>query len=42
MLLHRHTTPEKFYVEARDDGATEVLAIDRVSTEMTLSGKSVP
>ncbi|XP_028818989.1 phosphatidylinositide phosphatase SAC1-A isoform X3 [Denticeps clupeoides] len=34
-----HTTPEKFYVEACDDGATDVLVIDRVSTEMTLAGK---
>ncbi|KAK3541362.1 hypothetical protein QTP86_023088 [Hemibagrus guttatus] len=38
-----HTTPEKFYVEACDDGANEVLAIDRVSTEMTLIGmKDIP
>ncbi|XP_018621436.1 phosphatidylinositide phosphatase SAC1-B [Scleropages formosus] len=34
-----HTTPEKFYIEACDDGTNDVLAIDRVSTEMTLSGK---
>lgn len=38
-LLHfRHITPEKFYVEACDDGADDVLAIDRVSTEVTLTG----
>lgn len=35
----RHTTPEKFYIEACDDGANEVLAIDRVSTEMMLIGR---
>ncbi|XP_030644635.1 phosphatidylinositol-3-phosphatase SAC1-A [Chanos chanos] len=34
-----HTTPEKFYIEACDEGANDVLAIDRVSTEMTLTGK---
>ncbi|KAK6324224.1 hypothetical protein J4Q44_G00065630 [Coregonus suidteri] len=34
-----HTTPEKFYIEACDDGADAVLAIDRVSNEMTLTGK---
>lgn len=39
-LHHRHTTPEKFYIEACDDGANEVLAIDRVSTEMTLIGRT--
>uniref|UniRef100_A0AAY4AAY3 SAC domain-containing protein n=1 Tax=Denticeps clupeoides TaxID=299321 RepID=A0AAY4AAY3_9TELE len=33
-----HTTPERFYVEACDDGANDVLIIDRVSTEMTLTG----
>uniref|UniRef100_A0A3Q4I6E4 Uncharacterized protein n=1 Tax=Neolamprologus brichardi TaxID=32507 RepID=A0A3Q4I6E4_NEOBR len=27
----------KFYVEACDDGSVDVLAIDRVSTEMTLT-----
>ncbi|KAF7648689.1 hypothetical protein LDENG_00152930 [Lucifuga dentata] len=32
-----HTTPEKFYIEACDHGAVDVLAIDRVSTEMTLT-----
>ncbi|KAG9355699.1 hypothetical protein JZ751_000537 [Albula glossodonta] len=38
-----HTTPEKFYIEACDDGTNDVLAIDRVSTEMTLTGrKDVP
>ncbi|XP_030014003.1 phosphatidylinositol-3-phosphatase SAC1-B [Sphaeramia orbicularis] len=31
------TTPEKFYIEANDDGCVDVLAIDRVSTEMTLT-----
>uniref|UniRef100_A0A669DL12 SAC1 like phosphatidylinositide phosphatase b n=1 Tax=Oreochromis niloticus TaxID=8128 RepID=A0A669DL12_ORENI len=35
----RHITPEKFYIEACDDGSVDVLAIDRVSTEMTLTGK---
>lgn len=39
-FLLRHTTPEKFYVEACDDGADDVLIIDRVSTEVTLSGIS--
>ncbi|XP_046875564.1 phosphatidylinositol-3-phosphatase SAC1-A [Hypomesus transpacificus] len=34
-----HTTPEKFFIEACDDGADAVLAIDRVSSEMTLTGK---
>ncbi|XP_033849472.1 phosphatidylinositol-3-phosphatase SAC1-B isoform X1 [Acipenser ruthenus] len=34
-----HTSPEKFYIEACDDGANDVLAIDRVSTEMTLTVK---
>nr|XP_014345709.1 PREDICTED: phosphatidylinositide phosphatase SAC1 isoform X2 [Latimeria chalumnae] len=34
-----HTTPEKFYVEACDDGSDDVLAIDRVSTEITLTVK---
>ncbi|XP_008296958.1 phosphatidylinositol-3-phosphatase SAC1-B [Stegastes partitus] len=33
------TTPEKFYIEACDDGCLDVLAIDRVSTEMTLTVK---
>uniref|UniRef100_A0A8C1N4Z8 SAC1 like phosphatidylinositide phosphatase a n=1 Tax=Cyprinus carpio TaxID=7962 RepID=A0A8C1N4Z8_CYPCA len=38
-----HATPEKFYIEACDDGANDVLVIDRVSTEMTLSGiKDIP
>ncbi|XP_055358993.1 phosphatidylinositol-3-phosphatase SAC1-B isoform X2 [Betta splendens] len=32
-----HTTPEKFYLEPCGDGSDEVLAIDRVSTEMTLA-----
>ncbi|KAM7382348.1 hypothetical protein PAMP_002081 [Pampus punctatissimus] len=31
------TTQEKFYIEACDDGCVDVLAIDRVSTEMTLT-----
>lgn len=35
----RHTTPEKFFIEACDDGAEAVLAIDRVSNEMTLTGR---
>uniref|UniRef100_A0A3B4XKT4 Uncharacterized protein n=1 Tax=Seriola lalandi dorsalis TaxID=1841481 RepID=A0A3B4XKT4_SERLL len=34
-----HTTPEKFFIEACDEGADAVLAIDRVSNEMTLAGK---
>ncbi|XP_039592108.1 phosphatidylinositol-3-phosphatase SAC1-B [Polypterus senegalus] len=34
-----HTTPEKFYIEACDDGANDVLFIDRVSSEMTLAVK---
>uniref|UniRef100_A0A669EC52 SAC1 like phosphatidylinositide phosphatase b n=1 Tax=Oreochromis niloticus TaxID=8128 RepID=A0A669EC52_ORENI len=38
-----HITPEKFYIEACDDGSVDVLAIDRVSTEMTLTvRKDVP
>uniref|UniRef100_A0A8C4XBY9 Phosphatidylinositol-3-phosphatase SAC1 n=1 Tax=Erpetoichthys calabaricus TaxID=27687 RepID=A0A8C4XBY9_ERPCA len=37
--LEKHTTPEKFYVEACDDGANDVLFIDRVSSEMTLTVK---
>ncbi|XP_048694810.1 phosphatidylinositol-3-phosphatase SAC1 isoform X2 [Caretta caretta] len=37
--LKLHITPEKFYVEACDDGANDVLAIDRVSTEVTLTVK---
>uniref|UniRef100_A0A3Q0RUI9 Uncharacterized protein n=1 Tax=Amphilophus citrinellus TaxID=61819 RepID=A0A3Q0RUI9_AMPCI len=28
---------ERFYIEACDDGSVDVLAIDRVSTEMTLT-----
>lgn len=36
---HRHTTPEKFFIEACDEGADAVLAIDRVSNEMTLTGR---
>uniref|UniRef100_A0A8C1JMH2 SAC1 like phosphatidylinositide phosphatase a n=1 Tax=Cyprinus carpio TaxID=7962 RepID=A0A8C1JMH2_CYPCA len=39
----KHATPEKFYIEACDDGANDVLVIDRVSTEMTLAGiKDIP
>ncbi|ELK10152.1 Phosphatidylinositide phosphatase SAC1 [Pteropus alecto] len=38
-IIGRHITPEKFYVEACDDGADDVLIIDRVSTEVTLSVK---
>ncbi|RXM27330.1 Phosphatidylinositide phosphatase SAC1-A [Acipenser ruthenus] len=34
-----HTTPEKFYIEACGDGANDVLAIDRVSTEIILTVK---
>nr|DBA24735.1 TPA: hypothetical protein GDO54_012354 [Pyxicephalus adspersus] len=37
--LKLHTTPEKFFVEACDDGVEDVLAIDRVSTEVALTGK---
>nr|A1L244.1 RecName: Full=Phosphatidylinositol-3-phosphatase SAC1-B; AltName: Full=Phosphatidylinositol-4-phosphate phosphatase; AltName: Full=Suppressor of actin mutations 1-like protein B [Danio rerio]AAI29345.1 Zgc:158642 [Danio rerio]AAI65691.1 Zgc:158642 protein [Danio rerio] len=38
-----HTTAEKFYIEACDDGVGDVLAIDRVSTEKTLTvRKDVP
>ncbi|XP_060760643.1 phosphatidylinositol-3-phosphatase SAC1-A [Neoarius graeffei] len=33
-----HMTPEKFYIEACDDGANDVLVIDRASMEMTLTG----
>lgn len=36
----RHTTPEKFFIEACDEGADAVLAIDRVSNEMTLTGRN--
>uniref|UniRef100_A0A8C5QJ02 Phosphatidylinositol-3-phosphatase SAC1 n=1 Tax=Leptobrachium leishanense TaxID=445787 RepID=A0A8C5QJ02_9ANUR len=37
--LKLHTTPEKFYVETCDDGVEDVLSIDRVSTEVTLTVK---
>ncbi|XP_051948796.1 phosphatidylinositol-3-phosphatase SAC1-A-like [Xyrauchen texanus] len=38
-----HATSEKFYIEACDDGANDVLVIDRVSTEITLAGiKDIP
>ncbi|KAG7325830.1 hypothetical protein KOW79_010755 [Hemibagrus wyckioides] len=33
-----HATPDKFYIEACDDGANDVLVIDRASMEMTLTG----
>ncbi|XP_014879916.1 phosphatidylinositide phosphatase SAC1-B-like [Poecilia latipinna] len=35
-----HTTPEKFFIEACDEGADAVLVIDRVSNEMTLTGRN--
>lgn len=38
LISPRHTTPEKFFIEACDEGADAVLAIDRVSNEMTLTG----
>ena len=38
LIFPRHTTPEKFFIEACDEGADAVLAIDRVSNEMTLTG----
>ncbi|KAJ3609330.1 hypothetical protein NHX12_023853 [Muraenolepis orangiensis] len=34
-----HTTPEKFFIEACDEGADAVLAIDRLSNEMTFTVK---
>uniref|UniRef100_A0A3Q3K4B3 Uncharacterized protein n=1 Tax=Monopterus albus TaxID=43700 RepID=A0A3Q3K4B3_MONAL len=38
-----HSFSEKFFIEACDEGADAVLAIDRVSNEMTLAGrKDVP
>ncbi|XP_072880423.1 phosphatidylinositol-3-phosphatase SAC1-B isoform X1 [Hemitrygon akajei] len=37
--LKLHTTPEKFYFEACDDGSNDVLMIDRVSNEITLGVK---
>ncbi|XP_068944448.1 phosphatidylinositol-3-phosphatase SAC1 isoform X1 [Petaurus breviceps papuanus] len=37
--LQLHVTPEKFYVEPCDDRVDDVLAIDRVSTEVTLTVK---
>ncbi|KAK3508303.1 hypothetical protein QTP70_019525 [Hemibagrus guttatus] len=33
-----HATPDKFCIEACDDGASDVLVIDRASMEMTLTG----
>ena len=39
LFFSRHTTPEKFFIEACDEGADAVLAIDRVSNEMTLTGR---
>lgn len=38
MRFNLHTTVDKFYIEACDDGATDVLVIDRLSMEMTLTG----
>lgn len=38
--LYRHVTPDKFHIEACDDGANDVLVIDRASMEMTLTGKT--
>ncbi|XP_027891482.1 phosphatidylinositol-3-phosphatase SAC1-A isoform X2 [Xiphophorus couchianus] len=35
-----HTTPEKFFIEACDEGTDAVLVIDRVSNEMTLTGRN--
>lgn len=35
----RRTTPEKFYIEACEDGSLDVLAIDRLSTDITLTGE---
>ncbi|XP_007505127.1 phosphatidylinositol-3-phosphatase SAC1 [Monodelphis domestica] len=37
--LNLHVTPEKFYVEPCDDRVDDVLVIDRVSTEVTLTVK---
>uniref|UniRef100_A0A8D2H217 Uncharacterized protein n=1 Tax=Urocitellus parryii TaxID=9999 RepID=A0A8D2H217_UROPR len=37
--LKLHITAEKFYVEACDDGADDVLNIDHVSIEVTLAAK---
>ncbi|CAL8397363.1 phosphatidylinositol-3-phosphatase SAC1-A [Gadus morhua] len=34
-----HTTPEKLFIEACDEGADAVLAIDRLSNEMTFTVK---
>ncbi|KAM8882787.1 phosphatidylinositol-3-phosphatase SAC1-A [Synchiropus picturatus] len=34
-----HTTYDKFYIEACDEGVDAVLVINRVSNEMTLAGK---
>uniref|UniRef100_A0A3B5L3T9 Uncharacterized protein n=1 Tax=Xiphophorus couchianus TaxID=32473 RepID=A0A3B5L3T9_9TELE len=39
-LAHEHTTPEKFFIEACDEGTDAVLVIDRVSNEMTLTGRN--
>ena len=38
-FLYRHTTDDKYYVEARDPGAREVLVIDRLSQEIYLESK---
>ncbi|CAM9711482.1 phosphatidylinositol-3-phosphatase SAC1 [Lethenteron reissneri] len=41
--LKLHTTPDKFYVEACDEGSHDVLAIDRVSTDISLTvQKDIP
>ncbi|KAK3525176.1 hypothetical protein QTP86_021412 [Hemibagrus guttatus] len=37
-LMSWHATPDKFCIEACDDGASDVLVIDRASMEMTLTG----
>ncbi|PWA26306.1 hypothetical protein CCH79_00018798 [Gambusia affinis] len=36
----RHTTAEKFYIEQSDNDSVDVLVIDRVSTEMSLTVRS--
>ncbi|XP_053323299.1 phosphatidylinositol-3-phosphatase SAC1 [Spea bombifrons] len=38
--LKLHITPERFYVEACDNGTEDVLSIDRVSTEVSLTVKN--
>ncbi|XP_056376206.1 phosphatidylinositol-3-phosphatase SAC1 isoform X2 [Hyla sarda] len=37
--LKLHTTSEKFFVEACDEGVDDVLAIDRMSTEVAITAK---